>query len=774
MKASSLFAGRPGLLAILLFILGIFIALLFQISYSIPLIILIISFFLLTYAYLKGRMRLAAWMAAILMILLGWYLTRLSSGPFPANHIENLAAVGERVELVGKVVEEPDIRSDKTYLVIEADSLFQGRVWIPTFGRVRASIKDAGARYQHADELSLTGFIYQPQGPRNPGAFDYHNYLRNKEIFAAIAVSRPNQVTLLREGGSFLSSVVSPLRNWLVTKTREYLSPLPAALLSGFILGEQRDIPSEYQDLFRNTGTLHLMAVSGSNVAFVLLLFSFPLTLLKAPRSVRVIILLLVLIFFAILTRLQPSVVRASIMAAVGLIAYGWIRKPDYINLLCLAGLLMLIWRPLQLFDVGVQLSFAATFGIIYAVPKINGMLSFLSGRWGKWLRNFIIIVASTTAAQLAVLPLMAHYFQNVPLSGVLANIPMILLAGFTTTLGIAFYFSTLLGGWLAHLISFPLDWMLGLAVIILRFFASLPNSNIKVASPGWAEIILIWLILYFIFELLAVRRLSKLSIVAILITANIFFWGKSFGPRYDWQLEFLDLGRNHAWIYSGDNKATVACFDSYISQNDADNVISPHLLNHHRGELDYLFTATPDSSDIIQLCSIFNPKIFSFQKPDSWPSDTSITLSSQGVYNGQSNFSANIKVVWGKSDNRDGCTGLLPALEIDIGEGSIVLADWAGAEIVNGPIKNHIRLLELPWSVYSQSSSLAAIERANPEVLVFSPDPFTQSMPRGRKELTHSTDRLLSTSIFGGFSINGKAGILDVETMKPIAIERK
>jgi competence protein ComEC len=415
MREHSLFFGRPGLVAILLFILGIFIALLLQLPYSIPLIFIIITFFVLTYSYLKGWMPTSAWLTTILIVLLGWYLTRLSVGPFAPNHIENLARNGGRVELVGKIVEEPDIRSDKTYLVVEADSLLKGRVWIPTFGRLRAGIKDGGSRYEHADIIKLNGYIYIPEGPRNPGAFDYRAYLRNKDISAAISVSEPNQVIVLEKGRSFLSTVITPLRTWLVSKTREYLTPLSAALLSGFILGEQRDIPDEYQDLFRNTGTLHLMAVSGSNVGVVLALFAFPLTLLRVPRQIKVVILFLVVVFFAILTRLQPSVVRASIMATVGLIAYGWIRKPDYINLLSFSGLLMLLWRPLQLFDVGVQLSFAATFGIIYALPKVNSGLLFLKGRVGGWLRNLIIVVASTVAAQLAVLPLMAHYFQNIP-----------------------------------------------------------------------------------------------------------------------------------------------------------------------------------------------------------------------------------------------------------------------------------------------------------------------------------------------------------------------
>jgi competence protein ComEC len=774
MTGRSLLSGRPILKALILFILGVFLALIFQFPYSIPLILLIISFFALTFTYLKGKMQASAWLTALLLVLLGGYLTRVASGPFPPNHIENLAAPGGHVTLVGRVVDEPDIRAEKTYLVIEADSLYRNRIWIPTFGKLRAGIKDGGSRYQHADVVILDGYLYRPEGARNPGGFDYGAYLRNKEIFATISVSGPDKVVILKKGNSFLAFVISPLRSWLIDKTRENLTPLSAALLSGFILGEQRDIPKEYQDLFRNTGTLHLMAVSGSNVGVVLAIFAFPLTLLRVPRPPKVIILIIVIVFFAILTRLQPSVVRASIMATVGLIAYGWLRKPDYINLLALSGLLMLLWHPLQLFDVGVQLSFAATFGIIFVLPRVNGWLSFLSGKWGRWLRGFLALLASTTAAQLAVLPLMAHYFQNIPVSGVLANIPLIALAGFSTTLGIAFYFSPILGEWLAHLISIPLGWILSLVVIILRFFASLPYANIKVASPDWEVMILFWVILYFAFELFAKRRLSKLGIIAILLASNFLIWNDAFKPYAGWRLEFLDLGQNHAWIFSGRDEPTIACYDCFVDQDDVDNVLTAHLLNYYGGALNYLFTTTPDSGGVMELSSIFGPRIFSFPVLEKGSPDADLTSFKSDGYNGNSNFPARVKVIWGKSDNMEGHGKVLPAFRIDMKEGSIVLAAWTGAEVLNGFDEKHLYILELPWSSYARSVCLNAIERTNPSLVVFSPDGYSRSSPRQRGELTHSAERTLATSICGGFSIGAAEGMIRIESMKPLIDVRK
>ena len=771
----SLFSKRPALMAVLLFICGIFIALYADLPYLIPLFLAIGALFAIAYCYLKGKFKAAGWFTAALIILLGWYLTELSSGSFPPNHIENFTSIDGRVELIGCVVEEPDIREGKTYLVIEPDSILINRHWIPTLGKTRVSIKGGGNLYDHADYLKFSGYLYMPEGARNPGGFDYQAYLRSKEIFACMSVNNSENVTIIQKGKSFLSSVITPLRNWLVSKTKENLSPVTAAILSGFILGEQRDIPSEYQELFRDTGTLHLMAVSGSNVGVVLAIFAFPLMLLRVPRNIKSIILIFVVIFFAILTRLQPSVVRASIMALIGLLAYGWMRKPDYLNLLGLAALLMLLWRRLSLFDVGTQLSFAATFGLIYALPRILEWLTPLDKPATKWLFWILGLSLSTIAAQLAVLPLMAHYFQNIPLFGTIANIPVGLLAGLSTTLGIAFYFLSILSSWFGHLISIPLEFVLNFVIYLLRFFASLPYASIKVAAPSWAVIILYWLIIYIAYEIIIFRRLSRTALVASLIIVNFLIWNGAFKSRPIWKIEFLDLGRNHAWIFSDRNGLTMAGFDSYQAQDDANMIVIPYILNHDAGRLDYLFSATANSPEVQDLIAEFHPVMISAPQKSMGAGTQTVNYYDQTNYKSSSNFPAALKIIWDCSDNIDGGRDSLPMIRIDVKDGAIILASWTGTDMLKECAGDkRPRLLELPWSVYAQGSCLSAIDRLNPDALVFSPDKYAVAAPHDREELTYSQNRIYSTSICGGFSISASDTVIKIETMKAITPERK
>ncbi len=771
----SIFSRRPALVALLFYLAGIFISLKLQVHYLIPLALTVASLIAVIYIYLKDAGKWIGWSAALLLVFLGWFNTNLSTGSFPPNHVKNLAGLGGKVGLAGHIVEEPDIRTDRTYIVVETDSVSMGQYWIPSMGRVRAKVNNGGSRYNHADIVTIIGYLYEPKGPRNPGGFDYGAYLRAKGIFAAMSVSGPHNVTIIERGQSFLSTVVTPLRGYLISKTKEHLSPVSAAILSGFILGERRDIPEEYQTLFRNTGTLHLMAVSGSNVAMVIIIFAYPLALLGLPRSIKIIILLAVILFFALLTRLEPSVVRASIIASVGLVAYGWIRKPDYINVLGFAGLIMLLWRPMQIFDVGLQLSFAATFAIVYALPHILSWLSFLNRMRLRWLSWILALSLSTVAAQLAVMPLLARYFNNMPLVGTVANIPIGILASLSTAAGVIFYFLTPLGGWVSNLAAAPLELMLHIVTYLLKFFSSLPHANQAVSSPGWLQIAFYWVLLYVVYETIIRRRLSRTGITIGLAMFSIVVWSGLVESRPSWRVEFIEIGRNRAWIFSDVKGTTVASYDCYRAEDNPNRVLIPHILNFYDGRLDYLFSATADSPDVVELKEAFSARliaadsvVYLLNRQPEAANKKEDNIASEG-------FPENIKVVWGEPDNRGEEDKTLPALQINAGDGILIFAAWSDPRIfAEFQAEEKVRLLEMPWSAYSQDLCRKLIGRLDPEMIVFSPDRLSIAMPRSRTELTHSENRLYSTSICGGFEIAEFGSELKVSTMRKVVNERE
>jgi hypothetical protein len=265
----------------------------------------------------------------------------------------------------------------------------------------------------------------------------------------------------------------------------------------------------------------------------------------------------------------------------------------------------------------------------------------------------------------------------------------------------------------------------------------------------------------------------------------NLAIWNKALQREPDWTLEFLSLNRNHGWVFTSRGHPTIACFDSFKPQDEARDVVVPHILNHHNGKLDLLLTTTPESPEIAFLESTFGPRILVVAE-DTASLDTSgmFPPDPPGQSLGNIVLSDGIKVLWDRTDNISAGLSPYPAVEIDVDSGVILLAGWAGPSAVwrvhripgtgKGMMDSygqdtHILLLEMPWSHYARSRCLDMIWDHNPECIVFSPDRFSSSMPRKKEQLTHSEDRTLATSLYGALAFSAYGSSLKVESMRPI-----
>jgi len=257
---------------------------------------------------------------------------------------------------------------------------------------------------------------------------------------------------------------------------------LPAgssALLRGIMLGEKTEISREIKDMFADTGVMHILAVSGLNVGMVAVIFFFMLTVLfRCKKKQASFILIFILVIFAQVTGSQASVNRAVVMAIVGLAAVILERDRDMLNSLGLAALLLLLYDPGNLFNVGFQLSFAATLGIILFTPKLMALLKPL----GKIIGGSLAV---TLGAQAAVTPLLMYYFHKVSIVSLLSNLAVVPLVGIITGVGFASYFLRLLFAPLGNLIIQLNHYLLALLVAIVRICDSFPYAFIYTATPG-------------------------------------------------------------------------------------------------------------------------------------------------------------------------------------------------------------------------------------------------------------------------------------------------
>ena len=219
----------------------------------------------------------------------------------------------------------------------------------------------------------------------------------------------------------------------IYTDTEAVEPSLHAQLLKGILLGKRSDLPTETLDIFRNSGTFHVLAVSGLHVGLVAMFCYFGFSCFRLPQKVLCLLTIAVVLIYACLIGFRPSVFRASLMAILFLFATLIDRDADLFNLLGFAALVLLLLNPLQVWDVGFQLSFVAVASIVYFVPKMEkplrrlwdnaddspsqGSISVLTRFRNATVKWLILSYLVTLAAQIGTTPLIAyHFFRAYPL----------------------------------------------------------------------------------------------------------------------------------------------------------------------------------------------------------------------------------------------------------------------------------------------------------------------------------------------------------------------
>jgi competence protein ComEC len=338
------------------------------------------------------------------------------------------------VQMTGCVVRPPDRRDTATYLTVAVESLRpteSAAVVTPdqVAGRLLVQVPPDGGPWAYGDCLEITGVL---QTPQENSDFSYRDYLARQGVLSVSAYAR---VSRLESGGG------NPILGWIyhlgdrAQDTLTHLFPAPESdLLAGILLGRDQGLAPDLQAAFRRTGTTHIIAISGFNIAILSGLFASIFTRLLG-RRVGALTAVLAISGYTVLVGADAAVVRAAIMGALGVFGGMFGRRQNGLNSLGIAALGMAAINPQIPWDVGFQLSAAATLGLVlYAQPLSEGFIRLIA----KWrpampaeqveklagpVGEFFLF---TLAAQVMTLPVMAYHFGDVSWLALLAN-PFIL-----------------------------------------------------------------------------------------------------------------------------------------------------------------------------------------------------------------------------------------------------------------------------------------------------------------------------------------------------------
>ncbi|MBK8660405.1 MAG: ComEC/Rec2 family competence protein [Ignavibacteriales bacterium] len=288
--------------------------------------------------------------------------------------------------------------------------------------------------------INLTGNFSIPPKERNPGGFDYQDYLYRQKISGLLYIDRDSTLEITGEY-SFLSGNIYLLRKAMGEKIDELHSPKTAAILRGLIIADRTEIDEDVITGYVNTGIAHILAVSGFNVAIIYLLTLLLLQKFRHKnRLFELVLRLLVLFLFLVITQFQTTVVRAVLMFTVHSLLFYSGRLNNRWNTLAITALIILVFNPQDLFSVSFQLSVVAVGSLFVAEDIVSGIIFNLNAKIAglnngafkeivtrisdSWiLKQSFELILITLLVQFGMLPFLIIYFGKISLLSLPANL---------------------------------------------------------------------------------------------------------------------------------------------------------------------------------------------------------------------------------------------------------------------------------------------------------------------------------------------------------------
>jgi competence protein ComEC len=380
------------------------------------------------------------------------------------GHSELKESVGEEVSLSGLVTKEPEVRDKNTQIVVATDN-----------DTLLVSV-DRFTEVSYGDTVSVTGTLKEPQPFATDFGreFDYPGYLKARGIEYYISYGDIEVVE--QGGGNPLVVFLLHQKQALIRGIESVLTEPQAGLGEGLLLGVKSALGEELEETFRVSGIIHIVVLSGYNimliVAFILMVFSYLL-----PRRTRLLVALGAIAAFALIVGLSATVVRASIMASLIVVAQLLGRSYHVTRALFFAGVVMVALNPyLLMYDIGFQLSFMATLGLIMVAPRLETVIGEKVASFG--IKEFLL---ATVATQIAVLPILLYHIGQVSLIAIVVNVlvlPIVPVAMLTTFVA---GFVALIHASIAIPFAFVAHLTLSYIINVAQACASLPFAAVTV-----------------------------------------------------------------------------------------------------------------------------------------------------------------------------------------------------------------------------------------------------------------------------------------------------
>lgn len=472
------------------------------------------------------------------ILLIAFLLLGILLANFKLSNSQLIKHIDIPIKIRGSIIDIKNLSENESRYVLSVHNIYYDGVNFSI--AEKAILKIIGEKkLEIGDELLFNGALKEPLTNTNPKLFNYKLSLLTEGIFVTttikessiLQVNKPKPSLRLRIKDNFIKKIEKTFDQNLTVKNSN--------IMKSIILGKYSYLEEEDLNRFRDLGLAHILAVSGLHIGIIagvlILLFSY----IGLHRNINIALTIGILWTYAYIIGNPPSVIRANLMFSLLLLSQALKEPYDSINILSFSGFLMIIINPFLVFSLGFQLSYFATFFILYLTPKLNILFNLKSEYIGKSMVGIL-------AVQIGLFPIQAYYFNRIPILAIIANLLFIPLFSLCLILGMVLMLYPVTNGYISKSIGIILNFLLDIQFLGIEILGFFPKLTFRLPSPSIIEIILYYVLVFIVFGSIKITKLNKslakviVFYLLLLIAINLF----NLNLDQSLNIKFIDVGQ--------------------------------------------------------------------------------------------------------------------------------------------------------------------------------------------------------------------------------------
>lgn len=454
--------------------------------------------------------------------------------------------------------------------------------------------------------INLSGEFSLPDLARNTGGFNYRRYLNSQKIYGIIRAKNYYVSNLAK------FNLIYYIQEEIYKSFARLFPKDEMGLIIGMMIGETKDISEDVLENFKTTGITHLIAVSGSNVVYVVVLVQFLFKKFFGKRATYFISIFF-LILFMLISGASASVCRATLMIILSICADIFFLKSDTFSNILTSAFALILLNPLVIYDVGFILSFGGTLGIVLLSKDFTRLFK----RLGKLSETLSV----TCSAQLILAPIMMYCFNTFSILSIVTNIIVVPISGSITILGFVVFIISKISFPIAKLIANSLYVLATFTIWVADMFSKIPFSLIRTITPNVFEIFLFYFVVFYFANLKVrgkkyrfigeaqnnetkvtkmldnIRPIWVIVFIVIFVFSEIIYYKI---PRNYLDISCIDVGQGDSVLIETDSRKFILIDGGGNENYDVgENILLPYLLDRRALNIDIIFSSHSDADHL-------------------------------------------------------------------------------------------------------------------------------------------------------------------------------